>query len=130
MTDGFHIGFDRTVTCKAVQKNMKSALGNTTPVDEYLTTELQAGRIVGPISPAEVSQLQISRFGVIPKTGQPGKWRLILDLSSPTGGSVNDGVDKGLCSLKYASVEDTVQEIVQGALIAKIDIQERPSSQG
>ena len=26
ITEGFHIGFDRTVTCKPVQKNMKLAL--------------------------------------------------------------------------------------------------------
>ena len=126
MADGFHIGFDRRVNCKSVEKNMKSALENMEPVDEYLKTELQAGRIVGPIDPAKASHLQISRFGVIPKAGQPGKWRLILDLSSPSGHSVNDGVDKSLCSLKYATVEDAVQQIIKvgkGALLAKIDIQ-------
>ena len=34
----------------------------------------------------------ISPFGVIPKGHTPGKWRLIVDLSSPKGGSVNDGI--------------------------------------
>ena len=42
-------------------------------VDEYLETELQAGRILGPIDPAKVSHLQISRFGGNPKSGAAGK---------------------------------------------------------
>ena len=35
----------------------------------------------------------MSRFGVISKPHQPGKWRLITDLSSPKGASVNDGIN-------------------------------------
>lgn len=45
----------------------------------------------------------MSRFGVIPKSHQPGKWRLIVDLSYPEGKSVNDGIDPNLMSLNYAS---------------------------
>ena len=30
-----------------------------------------------------------------PKKQQPGKWRLILDLPSPDGHTVNDGIGKG-----------------------------------
>ena len=105
---------------------MRSALQNPEPVDEYLAVELHAGRIVGPLNADQVKNAQISRLGVIPKAGQPNKWRLILDLSSPRGHSVNDGIDKELCSLKYASVEDAVQTIWslgQGTLLAKIDIE-------
>lgn len=39
-----------------------------------------------------------SHFGVIPK-GSMGKWSLILDMSSPEGRSVNDGIQESLCSL-------------------------------
>ena len=69
--------------------------------------------------------LHISRIGVIPKPHQPGKWRLITDLSSPKGGSVNDGVFPGLCSVSYASVDDAVRCVMslgKGALLAKFDI--------
>ena len=123
---GFHIGFDRSTKCISATNNMRSALQNPEPVDEYLAVELHAGRIVGPLNADQVKNAQISRFGVIPKAGQPNKWRLILDLSSPRGHSVNDGIDKELCSLKYASVEDAVQTIWslgQGTLLAKIDIE-------
>lgn len=66
-----------------------------------------------------------SPFGVIPKKHKPGKWRLILDLSSSTGLSVNDGIDKDLCSLAYTSIDEVVKCIIsqgQGAMLAKIDI--------
>lgn len=37
-------------------------------------------------------QVHTSRIGVIPKKHQPGKFRLIVDLSSPRGKSVNDRI--------------------------------------
>ena len=68
--------------------------------------------------------MQISRFGVIPK-GVTGKCRLILDLSSPEGASVNCGIDKKLCALKYATVDQAAESVVRrgrGTLMAKINI--------
>ena len=61
---------------------------------------------------------------MIPK-GATGKWRLILDLSSPEGASVIWGIDKELCSLKYATVDQATESVVRlgrGTLMAKIDI--------
>ena len=43
------------------------------------------------------------------KPHQPGKWRLIVDLSHPKGFSINDGIEAELCSLKYTSVEEAVK---------------------
>ena len=40
------------------------------------------------------------------------KWRLILDLSSPEGHSVNEEVSKELASLSYISVDDAMAEIL------------------
>ena len=103
---------------------MQSAITHPKPVEDYLQAELQAGRIVGPL-PATVA-IHTSRFGVIPKSGQPNKWRLILDLSSPRGHSVNDAISKDLCSLRYATVDQAVHRIVElgpGSRLAKIDIE-------
>ena len=64
-------------------------------------------------------------FGVIPKKHQPGKCRLITDLSFSEGRSVNDAIDTSLCSLKYITVEQVAKKAVllgRGSLIAKIDI--------
>ena len=63
---------------------------------------------------------------MIPKCNQEGKWRLILDLSSPTGNSVNDGIQKDTFSVQYMQVDDiinAVMELGRGTLIAKFDIQ-------
>lgn len=66
------------------------------------------------------------RYGVIPKIQQPGKWRLILDLSSPDGASVNDGIDLDQCSIAFATVDAAIEKIVElgrGALMAKVDVE-------
>ena len=48
-----------------------------------------------------------------------------MNLSFPSGYSVNDGIDLGVCSMSYITV-DTVTSMVAfigpGALIAKVDI--------
>jgi hypothetical protein len=80
---------------------MKSALDNATVVAQYL---VGLGRIIGPISPGQVpASTQLSPIGVIPKSSQPGKWRLIVDLSSPHGRS-----EPELCSLEYLRLDEVV----------------------
>jgi hypothetical protein len=86
--------------------------------------EVKHGVVLGPFLHEEVSQVHISRFGVIPKSGQPERWRLMVDLSYPEGKSVNDGISSELCSLKYVKVDDVARKVLQlgpGALMAKID---------
>ena len=104
---------------------------NPGPVEEYLATELQAGSIV-EVPPSYTNLVQISCFGVIPKPNQLGKWRLILDLSSPNGSSVNDGIAAELCSVLYISVDTAVDHILQlgsSTELAKVDVQLRLSTQ-
>ena len=88
---------------------------------EYLKKELSLGWIVGPIQSEVVPpNAHVSPFGVIPKSSQPGKWRLIVDLSSPQSRSVE------LCSLQYVRLDDVISRIVQvvrGAQLAKLDIE-------
>ena len=69
--------------------------------------------------------MHVSKFGVIPKNHQQGKWHLIVDLSSPAGKSV-DGIPSDLCSLTYIRLEQVVQRVVDlgiGAKMAKFDVQ-------
>ena len=72
---------------------MKSTLEDLHVISEYLRTECEAGRVIGPLYSSSYPQVHIhtSRFGVIPKS-RPVKWRLIVDMSSQEGGSVNDGI--------------------------------------
>ena len=96
LENGFRIGFEYVRhTCTSAKRNMLSAVQHPQPIASYIEKEHLAGRIVGPLPPG-TEGVQVSRFGVIPKPHQPGKWRLITDLSSPKGGSVNDGISSRL----------------------------------
>ena len=101
---------------------MRSALQNPRVVDEYLRNETAKGNVLGPFSRDTLSDVHTNRFGVIPKPHQHNKWRLITDLSSPAGASVNDAIDPSLCSLSYISVDQAANAAMQlgrGSLLAK-----------
>ncbi len=122
---GFRVGFDYSShRCKKAKKNMVSAEGGRLVISQYLAKECTEGRVLGPLDEHLLPQIQVSRLGVVPKHTL-GQWRLIVDLSSPEGASVNDGISRSLCSLSYVSV-DTAADIVaktgRGSLLAKIDI--------
>ena len=125
---GFRIGFDhahQAARLKSARKNLKSAQDNPTVVQEYIDAEVQAGRLVPLPAHTDQDRIHVSPFGVIPKRHQPGKWRLIVDLSSPKGHSVNDGISESLCSLRYPSVHDgarMARALGKGALLAKLDL--------
>ena len=104
---------------------MLSATKNPTVVEDHMRMECALGRVLGPFKKGSLN-VHINRFGVIPKPHQPGKWRLIVDLSDPSGGSVNDGVDPILCSLAYKTVDDAMRIILhkgKGTLLAKFDLE-------
>ena len=106
---GFYIGFDYSrYCCKKAKSNMMSAVRNAKAVEDYLQTEVKLGQVVSPF-PLDSLPAQVSRFGVIPKGHQTGRWRLILDLSHPEGRLVNDGIEPELCSLSYSSVDEAVR---------------------
>ena len=74
-----------------------------------------------PLAPV----VHINRIGVIPKKYQPGRWRMITDLSFPEKSSVNDAINSQLCSLSYITVEEVATRAIlmgRGSLLAKIDI--------
>lgn len=71
--------------------------------------------------------IQINPLGIIPKKNRPNKWRLITDLSSPEGLSVNDGIAQELSSLEYVSFDHLAQlasSIGRGVFLVKADIKE------
>ena len=124
LSNGFHIGYQYSSSRRlSLSANMLSAARNPRPVEQYLATELAAGRIAGPFLRSEVPLVQVSRFGVIPKKN--GEWRLILDLSSPPHRSVNDRINPQLCSVQYPTVDQAITHILglrPGAMLAKVDI--------
>ena len=124
--EGFRIGFvASSVSLKSALSNMRSSIEHPSVIDAYLQTEVSARRVAGPFPSLPFSSLHISRFGVIPKNNQPEKWRLILDLSSPEGHSVNDGIPKPPFTVQYVSVDAFIEGIMvlgRGTLMAKFDV--------
>jgi len=122
---GFRIGFRaNSVTCKSSLKNMPSATHCVQKIDEFLATECAEGRVLGPFDPSVVPNVHINRLGAVPKSA-PGKYRLIVDLSYPSGHSVNDGISEAFTSLSYVPVETAAQAVLRmgkGTQLAKLDI--------
>ena len=127
LRNGFRVGFQyHTLSPTSAQTNMLSAGRNQEVVDRYLEREVSLGRVIGPLSRQEVPEVHVSRFGVIEKPHQPGKYRLIMDLSHPEGRSVNDGIEADICTLQYVSVDTAVARALahgSAARLAKFDVE-------
>ena len=117
---GFRIGYNPYHPLRTTTRNHQSITANSEAVERYINSEIATGRLVPAAGPVHCSPI-----GLIPKPAQPGKFRLIVDLSAPADHSVNDGIPPELCSLAYASVEDAaclLRHYGKGALMAKLDL--------
>ena len=125
---GFRIGFTSERShLRSRGRNHPSAQDHREVIDQRIYAELSAGRLLGPISPQLLPGIHTSPLGLVPKSNQPGQWRLICDLSSPAGTSVNDGIPSNLCSLRYSTVDDAVrliQKLGRGSKLVKLDIKD------
>ena len=96
---------------------------NPTIISEYLQRE------VGMICEHEVKspKIQLSLLGAITKKHKPGKWRLIVNLFSPAGAGINDGISAECSSVSYVSIDhlsSLVTSTGRGAFLVKADIKE------
>ena len=120
-TEGFRIGFDCTTRLRKAPQNFRSVQANPATVEQYIEAELAAGRLVESAAP----MTRRNPIGIIPKPHQPGRFRLIVDLSAPRGASVNDGISTELSSLVYITVDKAARLVAhcgKGALMAKTDL--------
>jgi len=104
-----------------------SATEHPDVVSDYIHHELTQDHVglVGSSETAKNLSIQISPLDAIPKKHTLDKWRLIMDLSSPEGSSINDGISKEDCSFHYTSLDTAVEQISKfgkGCLMAKMDI--------
>lgn len=97
---GFRIRTDRFIPLQPAKTNMQSAGEHPAVIEDhmYLTKEVRLGCLL-PLPSSTC--VHISLFRVIPKAHMPGKWRMITNLSSPHGASLNNAIDPNLCSLEY-----------------------------
>ena len=128
LAQGFRVGFKYTSSLLPHRRNMLSAVQHPKEVNDYLKEELAMNRLVQfPKPVADHLGAHCSPIGVIPKKHKPNKWRLIVDQSSPNGASVNDGINKEMCSLSYTSVDAVVEKILdlgKGTLLVKLDVKQ------
>ena len=123
IADGFPLSFD-SINLTSAAKNLGSANIQPEIIDNYLHMELENGTMFGPYEKQPFELCQINRFGVIPKSD--GKFRMITDLSFPSGESVNDGISKENSTVSYTGLTEAIAKILslgEGCLLAKFDIQ-------
>ena len=107
--------------------NHHSATQFTQEVDEYFRKELDQRAILGPVSEVRSDMFHCSPLLTRPK--DVVKRRVIVNLSHPDGGSVNEFVDKFKFdhrpfTLKLISIDDIVKEILDlhDPMLFKIDV--------
>ena len=109
-------------------KNHFTALQHPKEVATYLQQEMSFGAILGPFDKPPCEHIHCSPLLTRPKDGN--KRRVILNLSYPYGGSVNDQVDKQHFDgsefiLRFPTIDDIVAEINKlgdDVVLAKIDV--------
>ena len=110
ISQGFRIGFSRSSQLKPPPGNFHSVNANRSTVDKYIAEEVAMGRLVQ--LPQDDLPIRRNPIGIIPKPHQPGKFRLIVDLSAPPDFSVNDGISAALCSVRYVKVDRAARNVV------------------
>ena len=83
--------------------------------------------MVRPLPSGSREQVHTSPLGLVPKGHVAGQWWLIVDLSSLISSSINDGIAKDLCSLRYASMDKAlglIQALGPGTQLVKMDLKE------
>ena len=122
LAQGFDIGYGGSIT-NTRPNNLLTACNNPRAVSEAIRKELERGHTSRPFINPPFRITHCSPIGAVPKPD--GSCRLILDLSSPRGDSVNEGIDKDEFSVTYSKFNDAV-DIVRGlgpgAFMAKIDV--------
>ena len=124
LLSGFRIGFDcRSVFLQSSTRNHPLAFENEGQVRGCIAAERETGHIVGPLWQSDLTGIHTSPIGLLPKS-EPNQWRMIVDLSSPFGHSVNDGISSMLASVSYSSVDDAVRRILHLGQLVKVDLKQ------
>ena len=119
---GCHVGYTGPRFAR-ITPNLTSALRHPDAVSAALAKEVPNGHTAGPFQTPPIPNLQCFPLGVVPK--KDGTWRIIMDLSSPHGSSINDYISKEEFSLHYATFDQALSLVARygkDALMAKLDI--------
>ena len=87
-------------------RNLLSACSHHGDVSATLAKEVSRGHTAGSFQTPLFPILHVSPLGAVEK--KDTSYRIILDLSSPTSESVNDGINRLEYSVRYQSFDDAV----------------------
>ena len=119
---GFRIGYEGPITFGQC-RNLLSARSQPVPVTKAILKELERGHTSGPFLSPPFDGFHCSPLGAVAK--KDGSHRIILDLSSPRGSSINEGISSTQYSVKYSSFDDAVELVSSlgpNSFMAKLDI--------
>ena len=119
---GFDLGYRGPIT-DGCQRNLLSARSHHAEVSAALAKEVARGHTLGPFASPPFPVLHVSPLGAVVK--KDSTYRIILDLSSPRGESVNEGISREEYSVRYQGFDeavDLVRSLGAGTVMAKVDI--------
>lgn len=103
--------------------NLPSSFQHPSTLDDNITTECNAGHILGPFSTSPFPNFCCSGLGLVPKHDD-GR-QAIYHLSAPYGSRINNSIDPDTFTLSYFSIDNEfaiVSTLGKGTLMAKIDL--------
>ena len=107
-----HIGFSYSShRLRHRGHNHLPSLANVDIVSDQVRAEVQSALLLVPLPSVVVKYIHVSLIGLAPKVHNTGRWRRIVDLSSPGPNSVNHGIPEDRCSWRYASMVDALHLI-------------------
>ena len=124
-TFGFRIPFSGPLPVHCFIQNHHSVLDNISVAMQMIELEKILGRIAGPFSSPPLDNFILSPLGLVPKK-DTGSFRLIHDLSFPSGPSVNSGIPREFCTVSYEDFDYFIallSQVGQGCFISKADIE-------
>lgn len=126
---GFKHGFKipaNFFTHDAYGGNHPSVMGQPDIVESIIAREIKLGRVCGPFTSPPFDNFHVSPLALIPKQ-EPGKFRLIHNLSYPRDNSVNSAIPREHTTVSYETLDAALEWVLaygEGSLIAKVDIEE------
>ena len=120
-SQGFRLGFVGSVT-RGRKKPLRSSTDIGPQISTSILKELNRGHTAGPFLSPPFKVFHLSPLGGVPK--KDGTTRIILDLSSPVGSSVNNGISREAFSVNYAKFDEAVDKVrgSTGSFMGKLDI--------
>ena len=118
-TNGFSLRYQGNCKVKRKAPNLKLRVGLQVELWNKVMTEVEAGRYAGPFKEVPFEYFIHSPIGLVPKD-KGHKTRLIFHLSYPkNGNSVNSGIPKHLCTVKYPDFAEAVQMCINVGVTGK-----------